>query len=210
MSQPKLLTCEETIGEEKKQMIVCQIIRREERIIWDAWEELILFGFSQAAAKMRGLFRFQLHDIDLKKGHQSFNPQNFAQLVINRAKALKAGEECVISYTSLVGVLKLKVETSWGKIDFEHAVQTFLDEPEKLDLFLNKILLATDALTNPKIEVRDLSSQPILEPENIEQRERLGKWLSKIGSEKSALFYITAGSHTFQLNELFKHPNGGG
>lgn len=160
-------------------VVVANIIRREDKFVWESCADLLARSVQSAQDITRGMFRFDVISFDVHNEIRSFNPQELAQLLANHCRKISVGEMRPVKYSSLYGVLTKILEEEWGKIILQPAVEVFLKEPEQLDLYVKHLLKLTAGLTGRTIiMVHDLSLEPILNSGNEGQKQRIHKLLS--------------------------------
>ena len=189
--KPKVQRFETTREGETFNLVTTTLIRKEESLVWKSCLDMLEFSMKTAASGMQGLFGFDLLSIDFGKGIDHFNWTDLSALIVNRSRKLAVGEETLIQYGSLFGMLKKRVNESWGKIDFHTAVEVFTKDPAQFDLTVKKLINDSSELSDSRIiGILDLSRDPIFKFGSEEQTERLAKLLEKQGSEVLDIYYI--------------------
>ncbi|MBI4971011.1 MAG: hypothetical protein HZC17_04130 [Candidatus Omnitrophica bacterium] len=189
--KPKIQHFETVREGETFHLITTTLIRKEESLVWKSCLDMLEFTMKTAAAGMQGLFGFDLLAIDFGKGIDHFNWNDLAALIVNRSRKLAVGEEVLIQYGSLFGMLKKRVSETWGKIDFHTAVEVFGKDSAQFDLVIKKLINDSAELTGAKIiAVLDLSQDPIFKFGLEEQTERLAKLLASQASQVMDIYVI--------------------
>lgn len=186
--------------------LVAQILRREEDLVWKSCQELLTRTMKEAAASLRGFYGFDLIMLEFGDSLRTFQWDNLRQLLMNHARTLNPGEEKLIQYTSLFGILKKRINEEWGKIDYSWPLKIYPKTPEQFDLFVKKIVNEAQALEKPfKVMICDLSQDAIVKLSDDVQSERLTKFFENIrtkGEPVSEVFYFQSRS-TFELGSQF-------
>lgn len=167
----------DTLREGKEfHLISLNVIRNEDRLLWESFKDLMNRSIQNAALKMRGIYQLDLLAFDLNEGIEIFNWDEFSQLLINHSRHLKCGGKRLIRYCSIFGVLIKKLDVEWGKVDFHSGVEMYSKEPSKFDLFIKKLLrLSANLKKSILIAIYDVSRQSIIDRDNSEQTQRLKK-----------------------------------
>jgi len=152
-------------------LLAVTTIRKEEDFLWDSTKDLLDRSIKDAAFMMRGIYTFDLLTFDVHKETESFNCKELSQLLFNSSLRLKPGEQMLIKYSSVYGMLQKMVDESWGKIIFKTAVELFNDKPNFLFALVSKILKTSEFAHEPvMVLVNDLSTYPLHDPENEKQK----------------------------------------
>ena len=177
-------------------VLAASLIRREEKFLWESAQDLLDGSMQAAQALVRGVYRFDLLNFDPHREMRNFSPQEFTQVIVNTSRRMTIGQQRLIKYSSAYGLLFKISEEEWGKIAFKPAVEVFNQEPDKLDLYLKRLVNLSLKFNGRKmIVVQDLSQQPIYDPANAQQRARLGKSFDNQASlfeEQSEIFLHTS------------------
>lgn len=189
-------------GGEEFSLITLPVIRKEESLIWKSYDELLTRTVKDAAQTMRGLYGFQLLSIQLGDSMRTFQWDNLRQLIANQARTMQVGEEKLIQYTSLFGILKKRVAEDWGKIEYLSPVTVYNKPAQELDLLIKKMLKDGGA-PEGKCEVllHDLSSDPLFRFGEEEQTARLAKTLKAFQSPNLAPAFILDARGFVELGE---------
>jgi len=160
-------------GQECK-LLAISIIRDEENFLWDSVEDFMASSLFKASASMHGIFTFDLLAFDVHGEVKTFNHLEMMQTVINSSLKTKAGEQRLVKYSSIYGLLTKLVDEPWGKVTLKTAVEVYKDKPEFLCLLVKRILKMMTFSAHPAIAiVNDLSSRPLFDPQDTEQQDLL-------------------------------------
>jgi len=152
-------------------LLAVTIIRKDEDFLWDSTKDLLDRSVKDAASMMRGIYTFDLLTFDVHKETESFNCKELMQVLVNSSLRLKPGEQMLIKYSSVYGMLQKMVDEPWGKIIFKTAVELFNDKPNFLFALVSKILKTVEFAHEPvMVLVNDLSTYPLHDPENEKQK----------------------------------------
>ncbi len=166
-------------GEECK-LLAVTIIRKDEDFLWGSTKDLLGRSIKDAASLMRGIYAFDLLTFDVHKEIESFNCNELAQVLVNSSLTIKPGEQMLIKYSSVYGILQKMVDESWGKIVFKTAVEIFNDKPNFLFALMSKILKTVEFAHTPvMVLVNDLSTHPLHNPQNEEQKAFLDDLITR-------------------------------
>jgi hypothetical protein len=147
------------------------IIRKDEDFLWDSTKDLLGRSIKDAAAIMRGIHTFDLLTFDVHKEQGTFQCGELTQVLVNSSLKLKSGEQMLIKYSSVYGLLQKMVDEPWGKVVFKTAVEVFNDKPNFLFALVSKILKTVEFAHEPvMVLVNDLSTRPLHDPLNAEQK----------------------------------------
>jgi hypothetical protein len=152
-------------------LLAVTIIRKDEDFLWDSTKDLLDRSVKDAASMMRGIYTFDLLTFDVHKETESFNCKELSQVLANSSLKLKPGEQMLIKYSSVYGMLQKMVDEPWGKIIFKTAVELFNDKPNFLFALVSKILKTAEFAHEPvMVLVNDLSTYPLHDPHNEKQK----------------------------------------
>jgi hypothetical protein len=199
---PGVLKFKLSKGDQKQDLLLALVIRREEALVWKSCDELLERTLKTAAQTFQGFFGFQLLTLELGERLRSFQWENLRQYLVNQARNMAVGEVRMVQYTSLFGLFKKRIAETYGKIDYQSAVKVYLKEPEQFDLTVKNILKQS---SGPAVGViQDLSREPIFRFGDEAQTPRLRKTLEKI-KEAGALpeFYILDSRGVCELGAQF-------
>lgn len=156
-------------------------IRADEKILWDAVEDLIKRSTFTATSNVHGGYIFDLLTIDIHREVKTFKHSELAAVIINTAVKMAAGQMKMIKYSSAYALIQKTVDFEWGKINFKTAVNVFKDKPDYLDLLVKQLLKDFTFSHDPVILLlNDLSQNPVFDPQNKLQQERLKKVIADL------------------------------
>ncbi len=203
---PKILKFEVTInGEDPRPLYLASIISKAEKMAWQSFQDVLEHTMGLAQNNMRGFFGFDVLSVDLRSGMQNFDPKALSQLIINHARGLGPDQKTLIRYGQLFALLHYSAPAEWGKIEVKTHVDFFSQEPasseateasvraalmgssaknkksssDQLDLLLKKLLKEGGQESRAIYLVHDLSLNPIWDPANDVQQQRVRVWLEK-------------------------------
>jgi len=157
-------------------LLALNFIRSEEKILWDAVEDLIKRSTISATSRIRGVYIFDLLTIDIHREIKTFRPAEFADVIVNTCAKLGPGQVTMAKYSSAYAFIQKTLAEDWGKMTFKTAVDVFRDKPEYLDLLIKRLLKDYSFSRDPVILLlNDLSQNPVFEPQNTEQQSRARK-----------------------------------
>ena len=152
-------------------VLAVTIIRKDEDFLWDSTRDLLARAVRDAASLTRGIYTFDLLTFDVHKELESFNGNELAQVLANSSLKLKPGEQMLIKYSSVYGILQKMVDEPWGKIVFKTAVELFNDKPNFLFALVSRILKTVEFSYEPvMVMINDLSTYPLHDPKNEKQK----------------------------------------
>jgi len=162
-------------------LLALTIIRKEEDILWEAAEDLLVRSVQEAAARVQGVFTFDLLTFDVHHETGNFNYGELGTLILNHSLKTKPGEQRLIKYSSAYGLLQKLVVEPWGKITFKTSVEVFKDKPAFLYTLINRLFKLVELARSPLIILlNDVSSNPVYNSDNKDQQ----RFLSKVIAEK--------------------------
>jgi len=157
-------------------ILVLNVIRKEEDVIWDAFEDLVRGCVTTAAASIRGVFIYDLLTMDIHKEVKTFNVGELTQTILNHARTMKPGQTKLVKYSSVYGLMQMLSLQHWGKITLKTSVEVFKDKPEFLDLLIKQLIKNFEFANDPGILLlNDLSQTPLFNADDKLQQERLQK-----------------------------------
>lgn len=166
--------------EETLTILATAIIRKEEKFLWESCEDLLKRSVEEAAARVSGVYRFDMLSFNVHREINTFNPQELSQMILNHSRKLKIGEERFIKYSSSFGVIKKLAQEDWGKVVLRSFVEVFNKEPAQLDLTVKQLMAVPAPQQGPKVLViHDLSLEPVFNRDNAGQQDRLQKLRDK-------------------------------
>ncbi len=161
-------------------MLALNIIRKDEDILWDAVSDFVKHSVSTAAMGVHGVYTFDLLTIDIHKEIHNFKQNEFATLIMNTARKLAPGQQRLIKYSTAYGILQKFLHEDWGKIKLLTSVDVFKDKDSFLDLRVKQLIKNFEFAHDPGILLlNDLSKNPIFNPEDDVQQQRLAKVIEK-------------------------------
>ena len=167
--------------EQARTLLVLNFVRNDEKILWDAVEDFIKRSTISATSGVRGVFIFDLLTIDIHKEIKTFKHAELTTLIMNEAVKLSAGKIRMLKYSSVYALFHKTVDYDWGKITFKTAVDVFKDKPDYLDLLVKQLLKDFIFASEPVILLlNDLSQNPIFDPQNGMQQQRLKKVIADL------------------------------
>jgi hypothetical protein len=202
---PKILRFEVRDGEEIRPFYLVSIISKEEKMAWQSLQDVLDHTMGLAQNSVRGFFGFDVLSVDIHNGMQNFDPKSLSQLIINHARGLGPDQKALIRYGQLFALLHYRAPAEWGKIEVKTHVEFFSQAPaspgvtetsvraalmgsgaknknspgDQIDLFLKKLLRESGREPNAIYIVHDLSVQPVWDPTNELQQQRVRDWLIK-------------------------------
>lgn len=180
--ESKIFRCEgrKSANEVSHPILTAMIIRSDEDFIWTSFSELFTRAVKAAAEKMRGFYGFTLLSLDLSNRIEAFDASAFAVWLQNHGRKLAVGDSTVIPFGACCGILKKRMEESWGKIDVTFPLQVFRKDPSELDTLVKKLLKLCPVTGEGAILViSDLSRIPLFQFGEEVQTERLKSCLLK-------------------------------
>ncbi len=158
------------------QILALNVIRKDEDVIWDGLEDLIKRAVTQAISLVHGVYVFDVLTIDIHKEIKTFNINELSEVIVNHSRKLTPGSTRLVKYSTLYGLLQKLVHEDWGKIAFKTSVEVFKDKPSYLDLLIKQLTKNFEFAHDPGILLlNDLSQEPIFDPNDALQQERLKK-----------------------------------
>jgi len=189
--KPKIQHFEVLREGETIHLIVEVLIRKEEGFVWKSFFDLMSHALKIAEAGMQGFFGFDLISLDFSQGINHFHPNELAQLIVNHSRKLALGDEVLIQYGSIFGLLKKRIQEQWGKIDFHSPVEICTRGPEQFDLEVKRLIRESEGLSGSRIIIiQDLSTDPIFKFGAEEQTARLRELLAKLASHVFDIYVI--------------------
>lgn len=155
-------------------VLALNIIRKEEDVIWDAFQDLIKRSVVEASHTVRGIYVFDVLTKDIHREVKTYKHTEITALLINHARQCAIGEKRLIKYSSIYGILHKLNTSHWGKITLKTAVEVFKDKDCFLDLPLKKLIKNFEFASEPGLlMINDLSQRPIFNAEDETQQKRL-------------------------------------
>ncbi len=157
-------------------ILVLNVIRKDEDIIWEALEDLFKRCVVQASGRVRGGYIFDLLTVDIHKEVKTFSPAELSQTIVKHAQTLIPGTLRLVKYSSVYGLLQKLSNQDWGKMTLKTSVEIFKDKPCFLDLLVKQLIKNFEFARDPSIFLlNDLSQNPLFDPQDAIQQERLIK-----------------------------------
>ena len=161
-------------------VLVLSIIRKDEDVIWDAFQDLIQRSVIDAAHAVRGVYIFDVLTKNIHREVKTYNHADIKTLLINHARQCTPGEKRLIKYSSIYGILHKLNAVDWGKITLKTAVEVFKDKDCFLDLMLKKLIKNFEFANEPGLlMINDLSQNPIYNIKEEVQQKRLTALMTK-------------------------------
>lgn len=161
-------------------VLVLNVIRKDEDVIWGAFQDLIKRSVIDAASAVSGVYVFDVLTKNIFKEVKTYNHAQITELLINHARKCAAGEKRLIKYSSIYGILHKLSVVDWGKMTLKTAVEVFKDKDTFLDLMLKKLIKNFEFASEPGLlMINDLSQKPIYNPEDELQIKRLSVLMTK-------------------------------
>ncbi|OGX14289.1 MAG: hypothetical protein A2351_05555 [Omnitrophica bacterium RIFOXYB12_FULL_50_7] len=223
---PKILKFEVTMAEgDPRSLYLASIISKEEKMAWQSFQDVLDRTATLAQNGMHGFFGFDVLSVDIQSGIRNFNPSDLSRLMINHSRNLGPDQKVLIRYGQLFALLHYRAPAEWGKIEVKTHVEFFSQESAsllsndvseasvraalmgggvkkkpggQLDLLFKKLLNESDKEPRAIYIVHDLSVNPVWDPANEVQQQRVRNWLEKeqpLQSENPLEIYLhSAGS----------------
>lgn len=161
-------------------LLAITVIRKEEDFLWAAAEDLLSRCVQEAAARVSGIYTFDLLTFDIHAELNTFNYNEFGLLIANHSRKIQPGEQRLVKYSSAYGILQKLVIETWGKITFKTSVEVTKDKPNLFYLLVKRLFKLNSFPRNPLVLlINDVSSDPIYNPEDQSQQEFLAKTIAE-------------------------------
>lgn len=161
-------------------VLVLNIIRKEEEVIWQAFQDLLKRSVTDAAVAARGVYIFDVLTQNIFQEVKTYNHTEVTTLLTNTARRCAPGEKRLVKYSSIYGILQKLNAVDWGKMTMQTAVEVFKDKDCFLDLMLKHLIKNFEFASEPGLlMVNDLSQRPVYDPQDETQRQRLAAVLAK-------------------------------
>lgn len=162
--------------EQPCRMLVLNVIRQEEEVIWDALEDLLKRCIIGAGGRVRGAYIFDLLTMDIHREVKTFTPGELTTVVVNATRKLAPGAIRLVKYSSIYGLLQKTVHEDWGKVVLKTSVEVFRDKPAFFDLLVKQLLENFEFSNDPGILLlNDLSQTPLFDAADGVQQKRLAQ-----------------------------------
>ncbi len=161
-------------------MLVLNVIRKDEDIIWNAFEDLIKRSVAQAAVSVRGVYIFDVLTMDIHKELKTFDHKEITEMLMNHCRKSNPGETRLIKYSSVYGILQKLSAVEWGKMTLKTSVEIFKDKNYFFDLLIKQLIKSFEFANDPGILLlNDLSQNPIFNADDEKQQNRLKAMMEK-------------------------------
>ena len=220
---PKILRFVVTEDTGPRPFYLVSIISREEKMAWQSFQDVLEHTMKIAQNSLRGFFGFDVLWGDLREGMRNFDPKALSQLMVNHSRGLGPDQRSLIRYGQLFAILHYRAPAEWGKVEVKTHVEFFSQASASLevteasvrailmgggakqkkssgdqwDLFLKKFLKESAGEPQAIYLVRDLSVQPLWDPANELQQQRVRVWFEKEtasrGGNSPEIYYGHAG-----------------
>lgn len=161
-------------------ILVLNVIRKDEDVIWDALEDLLKRSVFEAGTAARGVFVFDLLTMDIHKEIKTFKPQELSTTILKHSRNTAPGDGRLVKYSSVYGLLQKMVHEDWGKVTLKTSVEVFKDKPAYLDLLVKQLIKNFEFAHDPGILLlNDLSQNPLFDAQDEQQQERLNKVIER-------------------------------
>ena len=161
-------------------VLVLNVIRKDEDVIWGAFEDLIKRSAIDAAHAVSGVYVFDVLTQDIHNEVKTYNHNEVTTVLINHARKCAPSEKRLIKYSSIYGILHKFNTVDWGKITLKTAVEIFKDKDIFLDLMLKKLIKNFEFASEPGLlMINDLSRDPIYNVDDEMQQKRLAALMAK-------------------------------
>ncbi len=162
------------------QILVLNVIRKDEDVVWHSMQDLVKRSITEAKFSVHGIYVVDLLTMDIHKEIKTFKPAELTELLINHTRKSTPGSTRLIKYSTIYCLLQKTLHEEWGKIVFKTAVEVFKDKPHFLDLLIKQLIKSFEFSHEPSILLlNDLSLNPIFDPHDDQQQERINKLLEK-------------------------------
>lgn len=162
-------------------LLALNFIRKDEKILWEAVEDFLKRSTLNATPQVHGAYIFDLLTIDIHKEIKTFNHAELSAVIVNEARGMVPGRTKMVKYSSVYALFHKTIAEDWGKIIFKSAVDVFKDSPEFLDLLIKQLLKGFQFPHDPVIILlNDLSQNPVFDPRNKTQQERIEKVITRL------------------------------
>lgn len=161
-------------------VLVLNVIRKDEDVIWKAFADLIKRSVTDAAHAVRGVYVFDVLTKDIHREVKTYNHAEITALLINHARKCAPGEKRLIKYSTIYGILHKLNAVNWGKMTLKTAVEVFKDKDSFFDLMLKKLIKNFEFASEPGLlMINDLSQNPIYNAQDEIQQKRLSILMAK-------------------------------
>ena len=174
-------------GGVESEILAATIIRQEEALLWEGSRDLLDRAVKDAARRSRGIYSFELLYFNALNELATFNYNELAQVLVNSSLTLRPGDDLLIRYSSVFGIMRKLVDEVWGKICFTTSIKVLPDDPVGLYKLMGQALNKVAGITIPvTILVNDLSAVPLYDPHSPEQQSALKKLDDRMAKHSAA------------------------
>ncbi|MDP8212621.1 MAG: hypothetical protein P9X22_04930, partial [Candidatus Zapsychrus exili] len=161
-------------------ILVLNVIRKDEDVIWGAFEDLIKRSIVEASFAVSGVYVFDVLTKSIHKEVKFFRHAEITALLANHARKCGVGEKRLIKYSSIYGILHKLNAVDWGKITLKTAVEIYKDKDSFFDLMLKKLIKNLEFSNEPGLlMINDLSQNPIYNASDELQQKRFSLLMAK-------------------------------
>lgn len=160
---PKLLRFEVTGAEQTKPLYLAAVISREEKMLWQSFQDVLDYAASLAQNDLRGFFGVNVLIVDLKEGIRHFDPTGLAKLFVNHGRELGPDRCAMIRYGQLYCLLQKRAPADWGKIELKTHVTIVDPEKNRMETFFKKMVRESGKETGAGYVLHDLSTSPVFD-----------------------------------------------
>lgn len=161
-------------------VLTLNVIRKDEEVIWQAFQDLIKRSVIDAAHAVRGVYVFDVLTKNIHQEVKTYNHNEITTMIINHARKCTPGEKRLIKYSSIYGILHKLNAVDWGKMTLKTAVEVFKDKDSFFDLMLKQLIKNFEFASEPGLLlINDLSQNPIYNAEDETQHKRLTALMAK-------------------------------
>jgi hypothetical protein len=161
-------------------VLVLNVIRKDEEVIWEAFEDLLKRSIANAAATVRGVYVFDVLTTNIHQEVKNYDHKEITGVLVNHARKCAPGDKRLVKYSSLYGILHKLNTVEWGKMTLKTAVEVFNDQDAHLDLLLKALIKNFEFAAEPGLlMINDLSQNPIFNRQDDYQKKRLNQLMAK-------------------------------
>ena len=184
---PKLLRFSVMNEEGERALYLASVISREEKAMWQSFQDLLGYSVKLAAAGLEGIFGLDVLTADIQKGSLNFNAQDASTLLINHGKKLAFGKRGLIRYGQIFCLLHKRAPADFGKIEVMTHIEIVSPEKTRLASFMKRNLAVGGKETNAIYLVHDLGLLPAWNLEKEAEDPKLSGFLKE--NPSSQYFY---------------------
>jgi hypothetical protein len=146
-------------------LFAAHIMRRDDGYVWESSRDMVDASVKQAALSVRGVYRFELLCFEPGQELKTFRYQELAQMIVNTSRTLKPGQEALIRYSTVYGILRQTLDEAWGKISLATSVELLADQPRAWVALLSRLWkTAGSKECQVRLLVNDMSFTPLFAP----------------------------------------------